>query len=283
MKKFLGLVLTGILLFCTIFSVVGCGEETETSAKNEELVWTNENSVYAYVKAGYEDDILKDIEGAFRSLPFQEVYVAEKNTNEWTPLSLLFILDERGTITQKEFIALLERDERINHATSVRDIPFETVDTRYIEREKDTISVGETLQLTLMGYMDYYVQPFDFKGFFIKPATEKQYNVQSFPDVALKSVTETNDGWLYLELEEEGYFNVVKACDKVARLSEIEKVEKDKRKVVSVIPPIWQVSDETIVKIEINSENYAIAEIKGLKSGKVTVDYAGVKCEITVQ
>ena len=29
MRKFLGLVLTGILLFCTIFSIAGCGEEND--------------------------------------------------------------------------------------------------------------------------------------------------------------------------------------------------------------------------------------------------------------
>ena len=143
--------------------------------------------------------------------------------------------------------------------------------------------VGETLQLTLMGNIDYYIQPFDFKGFYIKPATEKQYNIQSFPDIALNSVTEASDGWLYLELEEENYFNIIKACDKVARLSEIARVEKDKRNIVSVIPPIWQVSDETIVSIETNSADYRFVTITGLKSGTVTLDYAGVKCEIIVR
>lgn len=266
---------------CFIFAITACKKNDEYV--EDDLVWTNENVVYAYVKAGCEDDILKDLEGSFRSLSFQKVYVAEKNANEWTPLSLLFILDDNGATTQQEFIGLLEQDERIDRANSWRDLPFETVDTRYIEKEKDTISVGETLQLTLMGNIDYYVQPFDFKGFFVKPFTVKQYNVQSFPEVALKSVKEENDGWLYLELEEEGYFNVVRACDKVARLSEIEKVAKDKSNVVSVIPPIWQVSDETIVSIETNSDQYALAVITGLKAGKVTVDYDDVKCEIIVQ
>lgn len=272
-----------IQCFCCLFGCANQNGAEETGNNKDDLVWTNENVVYAYVKVGYEVDILKDIEGSFQSLPFQKVYVAEKNTNEWTPLSLLFILDDKGTITQEEFVILLEQDERINHANSGRDIPFETVDTRYIEKEKDTIFVGETLRLTLMGNIDYYVQPFDFKGFFVKPATAKQYNVQSFPGVVLKSVTQEKEGWLYLELKEEGYFNVVKACDKVARLSTIEKVEKGKEEVVSVIPPIWQVSDETIVSIETNSDNYALAVITGLKAGKVTVDYDSIKCEIIIQ
>jgi len=243
----------------------------------------NENAVYAYVTAGYEEEILSDVEGAFAALPFQKVYLAEKNTNEWTPLSLLFILDKNGEITQEDFIALLNQDERINHAHSSRDLPFETVDTRYIEKEKDKISVGETLQLTLKGSCDYYVQPFDFKGFFVKPIEAKEYTVQSFPDVALKSVREAGNGWLYLELADEGYLNLVEACDKVARLSTIEKVEKDKSNVVSIIPSIWQVSDETVVGLQTNSENYNVVTVTGLKKGKVTVDFGGVTCEITVQ
>ena len=37
MRKFLGLVLTGMLLFCTIFSIVGCGEETEIVDDKKEI------------------------------------------------------------------------------------------------------------------------------------------------------------------------------------------------------------------------------------------------------
>lgn len=266
----------GCFLFC------GCGKSKESQHQEDDLLWTNENAVYAYVKAGYEKDILQDIEDAFASLSFEKVYVADKNVNEWTPLSLLFVLDDNGSTTQKEFIHLLEQDERINHASAARDLPFETVDTRRIEKEKDTISVGETLQLTLMGNIDYYVQPFAFDSFFVKPAKEGQYDVDSFPDVALKSVEEVNGGWLLLTLEEESYFNVIKACDKITRLSTIEMVQKNMSWGID-IPPIWQVSDETIVSIEPNYESYPTVKITGLKAGKVTVDYASVNCEIIVQ
>ena len=84
------------VVMLTSFCVTACNKMTK-----DDLVWTNENIVYAYVNAGYEDDILKDLEGSFRSLSFQKVYAAEKNTNEYTPLSLLFILDENGAVTQR--------------------------------------------------------------------------------------------------------------------------------------------------------------------------------------
>ncbi len=279
-KKIKAIFICCLYAFCVCF-IFGCSNDKPLN-KKDNLVWTNESIVYAYINAGYEDNILKNVEASFQSFPFQKVYIAEKNLNDDTPLSLLFILEEGGAITQEEFICLLEQDKRINYANSWRDIPFETVDTRYIEKEKDTISVGETLKLTLMGNIDYYIQPFDFRGFYVKPMIEKQYNKQSFPGVTLKSIKETDNGWLYLELEEEGYFNVVEACDKISRLPTIEKVARDKGNVVSIIPPIWQVSNETVIRIETDSENYLSAIITGLKAGKTTVEYADVRCEIIV-
>ena len=38
----------------------------------------------------------------------------------------------------------MREDERINHVRAGRELWFETVDTRCIEKEKDTIAVGET-------------------------------------------------------------------------------------------------------------------------------------------
>ena len=60
------------VVMLTSFCVTACNKMTK-----DDLVWTNENIVYAYVNAGYEDDILKDLEGSFRSLSFQKVYAAE--------------------------------------------------------------------------------------------------------------------------------------------------------------------------------------------------------------
>ncbi|MBE7078966.1 MAG: hypothetical protein E7380_03825 [Clostridiales bacterium] len=54
MKKFLGLVLTGILLFCTIFSIVGCGEETGNGMTEEErIAYENIEKYHAEIVKGY--------------------------------------------------------------------------------------------------------------------------------------------------------------------------------------------------------------------------------------
>lgn len=253
-----------------------------SNKKDDDLVWTNDNAVYAYVKAGFENDILNDVEGAFESLCFQKVYVTEKNVNEWTPLGLLFVLDEYETEKKQEFIRLLEQDERINHTSVCRDIEFETIDTRYIEKAKDIIAVGEEMGLTLRGSIDYYVQPFSFSGLSVKPTTNKNYSVNDFQGINLKSVTKKNDGWLYLELVEESYFNVIKAADILSKLPEMEKVEPDKSDVNFIIPPIWQISDETIARLKTDTNNDGNAIIIGITSGEVTVEIAGVSCKIKV-
>lgn len=275
MVKKINVMVAIILMIFTSFYVTACN-------KKDDLIWTNDNAVYAYVKEGFENDILKDIERAFKSLHFQKVYVTEKNTNQWTPLTLLFIIEENEISNKQEFVSLLQQDERINHVSMCRDFPFETVDTRYIEKKKDCIAIGESLRLTIKGTIDSYIQPFDFGGLFVKPKINKNYTIKDFREIDLKSVKEEGNGWLYLELKEKEYFNVIKASNMLSRSSSIEAITQDKNN-ISIIPSIWQVSDETIVSIEINSDNYGSIVITGQKSGKVTVDFAGVKCEIVVQ
>ena len=244
--------------------------------------WTNYNAVYAYVKAGFENDILKDVEGAFESLHFQKVYVTAKNTNGWTPLRLLFVLEKDGTENIQDFIRLLQQDERINGASPCRDIAFETVDTRYIKKEKETIAVGEEMRLTLKGYLDGYVQPFDFGGLYAKPSINKNYTIEDFRGIDLKSVIKKDNGWLYLELAEENYFNIIKAADILSRLPEMEVVDFDTSNVTIPIPPIWEISDYTVASLVTDMNDYGSAIVKGLKPGEVTVEFAGVSCKIKV-
>lgn len=278
MKKSL---ILGIVLIA-LFPLVGLSACTKDD-EDSNMEWTNGNAVYAYIKAGYETDILNDIESAFSSLPFQKVFVTEKNVNERTPLALLFIIANGAEAKQQELIELLNQDARINHASVCRDLPFETVDTRYIDKAKDTIAIDETLTLQAKGSIDYYIQPFSFKGFLIKPLTNKNYTVSDFPQVDLKLVEVRDNGWLYLELKKAGYFEVIKAINTLSRLSLIGKSGLDKSELVSVIPPIWQTSDSSIADFEsMAGGGYPTAVIKGRKAGKVTIDFGGVSCEITV-
>ncbi|MCL2061633.1 MAG: hypothetical protein FWH03_03305 [Firmicutes bacterium] len=286
-KRFLGIAVAVVMLL-GIFALAACEPLGEKIM--DETTWTNDNAVYAYIKAGHEKEILKNIDGAFNSLSFKKIYVIEKNVgfmelnlSTGTPLILLFILEENGVITQQEFIELLKQDVRVDHASSSRDLYFETVDTRHIDKAKDIISVGEELILEAKGYIDYYIQPFGFEGFLVKPVKNKTYTVASFPQVDLKSVEKKENGWLYLELATEGYFEVIKAVNDLARLSTIDKVSLDRSEIFLIPPPEWGISDRSIADFESKGGGeYPTAVIKGLKAGNITVYFDDVTCAITV-
>ncbi len=266
-----------IVMLCAIFGLVGC-----TSKEWDNLEWTNDNVVFADIKFGFEDEILKNVEGSFKDLTFQKVYVIEKNTSDDVSLKLLFVLNETGVEKRQEFINLLGQDDRIYHAYHRRDLPFATVDTRYIEKEKNTITVGETLRLEIKGNIDFYEQPFKFNGFLVKPVVNKTYTIKDFSQVNLKSIEARKDGWLYLELATEGYFELIKAVNALSRMSTIEKVMFDRSEVFFIPPATWQISDTSIAVFESTNYDCFIAIIKGIKPGKVTIEYGGIKCEIII-
>lgn len=271
-----------VVVLCILFSLIAC-----TTKDDDSLEWTNENAVYASIKAGFENEILQDVEASFSTLSFQKVYIVAKNINVYTPLALLFVLNESGASKQQEFRELLMQDSRVNHASNSRDLPFEPINTCRIEGEKNTITVGETLILEVKGNRDYYYQPFGFNGLFVKLLNfleEKIYKISDFPQVNLKSIETWGNGWLYLELATEDYFNVVKAIDKLSRLSTIEKVEPDKSEITFIPPAIWEISDYSVA-VFLESEGGAVSRaiVKGIKAGKVTVNFAGISYEITVQ
>lgn len=273
-KKYFGL-MTAVLL---PLSLAGC----TPSANVDNLTWTNSNAVYASVKEGYEQEILVNVEDAFKTLSFEKIYVTEKHVNPYTPLVLLFILNEKKVEETQGFINTLNEDMRINHARISRDLYFETIDTRLIKKEKETISVGETLLLEMKGNIDFYVKPFRDEGLLIKPTDNKNYAVKDFPQINLKSIEARDNGWLYLELAKSGYFEVIKAADVLARLSTIEKIELDQYSSM-ILPPIWDISDSTIAVFESsNGGGYPTATIKGISAGIVTISYGGLSCEITV-
>ena len=259
-----------------------CGKFSEIDS----LEWNNDNAVYVYINKGYEEEILNNIEKAFEGFDFKKVYVTNKLVTGYNPLELLFVLNESGVNKQLEFIELLENDERVASARICRDLPFETVDTRYIECEKTTIAVGETLTLEVKGSIDYFVPPYEENGIYIQLYDyndTKVYTTADFPFLNLKkieSITNTNGNFLYLELANGGYYNLIKAANLLALDKSIENVMINKY-IITIIPPIWQVSDETIVEI-VDLSNPKIT-IKGLLRGVVELEYASVSIEITVE
>lgn len=271
------------LVIANIILLVVLGLAACRSKEVDNLEWTNSNAVYAFIKAGYEHEVLSDVENAFRTLHFKKIYVTEKHVNAYTPLVLLFVLDENRSEEAQTFIDILNEDVRINHAIISRDLYFETVDTRSIEKAKDTILVGETLELEMKGSVDFYVKPFGDEGLLIKPVDDKAYTIRDFPQINLKSVESRDNGWLYLELANSGYFEVIKTANTLSRLLTIEKVELDKHVSITFPPAIWEISDTEIAIFESTAGGgYPTATIKGISAGVVTITFGDMSCEITI-
>lgn len=271
MRKFNKLILFIICLVLSI-SLFSCGKDN--------LTWTNETAVYAYVKEEYKEEVLKDIDKAFKSFNYKKIYIAESLPEDYKCLKLLFILNDGENIS--EFIKKLDEDKKMMGVSKCYDLPFETIDTSEMVLEKTTIKVGEMVEIKWKGIFHYYKKPFSFKGFYAKPKNSsdgKKYKISDFPGLGLKSVENFDNGWVYLELKTEDYFSLIKAKDRVAKMKKIEFVE-EKREIIMASPPVWEISNPEIVEI---IDKDGKSWVKGLKPGKAIIKYTRYEKEITVE
>ncbi|MCL2062157.1 MAG: hypothetical protein FWH03_06015 [Firmicutes bacterium] len=292
MRKHLTAILCGIVFLFSLAVFASCevlkdevllGPGTQDPFRPDLTEWTNDNAVYAHVKAQYADEVLKNAESAFKAYNFKKMYISQQNQ------SLLFILNESGADKQEEFKSLLDADQRISSAHNCRDLPFPTVDTRYLDAPIDTLKVGETLTITPKGHLSAYRQPFNFEGVWVTLTqynAAKTYTPEDFPQVQFQaqfSAVKNYGGNLYLELEQPNYFNVIKAVDRLSRNAEIKTVEFDIL-LDGKPPPIWDISDTTVADYAEENGKSAFNRpltIIGLKPGKVTIMH-GVSREFTV-
>ena len=81
MKKFLGLLLTGILLFCTIFSIVGCGEEM---GNEEKEIFGNAvlyDNAQTYAKEEFLEENITNLMAGGENAPEEIVYIVKEQTD----------------------------------------------------------------------------------------------------------------------------------------------------------------------------------------------------------
>lgn len=275
-------VVTLLIIMLLGAGLVGCNDK-----EIDNLEWKNENAVYAVINSKFKNDILKDVEGSFNFYSFEKVYITSINIGSNDSISLLFILNSIEIEEKERFKKQLSNDSRISYVNDCYDLPFESVDTRYIECKKNIINIGETLMLELKGNKNYYVPQFDFNGFLAKPKyleNKKTYKINDFPKIGINKIEELENGWLYFKLANGGYFNLIKAMDKIARLDNIEEIDVDKRNITLIPPIIWSSSNKRVVDfIEFDENNYGKVTIKGLSKGETIVNYDGVFCKITVE
>jgi len=255
------------------------------SCKNKKIViddlkWDNEHALYVVINHNFINQVLDDIDNAFPDLSYKKIYVVEKNFDSSNSLKLLFILNDNDTI--ESFRSKIENDEKIDYVFGSYDLPFDTIDTRVIECEKTNIKIGEETIIRITGTKNFYIQQFSYEGFDVKPQSlvKKEYKLSDFSNIPLEKIEKFENGWLYFELEINDYFSLIKSIDKVARLSDIEKIKVDKSN-ITIAPPIsCSIQDDTIAEVIIKDDVFIV---KGLSQGKTIFKYDDIKIEITVE
>ena len=262
-----------LFFFAFLLGLVSC-EITDRGEDN--ATWTNDNAMYVHLKTEYVDSVLQNVEHSFPMLDFDKVYVTHKDTTSYASLVLLFVLPQSGEQTRTQFLDLLAMDVRIEYSEPCYDLPFPTVDTRYIETLKNTIAIDETIQISHRGQLDYWFQALSYKGFVVKPKRDKALFAADFPQINIKLIQPRGDGTYYVEIVNEGYFRIIKARDIASRLPSMEKVWPTSPDDCYIpIPPLWETSDFTIVDFETSVANETVT-IKGMGVGVASLEYGGV-------
>ncbi len=248
----------------------------------DDLTWTNEEAFYVTVYQQYIDEIYSNVEETFKDYKFDKIYLTEKYSTEngYLDCQLLFIVKNN----QKEFLELLNKDERVAKVRECKDLPYEGADTLKLTSSKTKIEVGEILTISLEGKRDIYTQMYSYSHVtatkFLDDETE--YTVESFESKNIKSVNTDRLGRITIELKEEGYFETIKLIDELARNPKLAKagfIEIG----VSYGLPSWQTNNDEIVEIISSKNNYEYVMVKGLNKGTVIINLDNFSIEITVE
>ena len=272
MKKLI-LLLTTTLLLLSAFT--GCNI-------NNKIKWENDVALYVYIYCEDSYPTSEDIENVFNNYKYTRMYIVNKSMADTPSIGLLFIFD---TVTDKEiFRSQVKNDIETAYTRNCYDLPFESIDTRYIECEKDIIKVGESTSLEIKGIRDYYEQPFDFNGFLVLPKKSlqsKKFKTTDFPQIDLQGIEKLNNGWLYFHLNSSDYYSLINSIDAISRLDMFEEVKFDQRNITLIPPPIWEFSDYNIVEI-VERDGWGIT-VKGISKGEVLIKFDGIVYKLTVK
>ena len=288
MKKLILLLTTTLLLLsaftgCNINNKNPQGErENNPNMTGSKTKW--ENDVALYVDIYFEDlyPTSEDIEKTFENYKYTRMFLINKSI-ENNSITLLFIFD---TVTDKEiFDSQVKNDIGTAYTRYCYDLPYESIDTRYIECEKDIIEVGESTSLEIKGTKNYYVQPFDFNGFLVLPKEllqSKKFKISDFSQIDLQGIETLENGWLYFHLNSSDYYSLINSIDAISRSDMFEKVEFDKREITLIPPSNWEISDHAIVEIVEFDYNSGKIIVKGISKGEVLIKFDGIVYKLTV-
>jgi len=249
----------------------------------EKLTWTNENAVYCQYKSNNMNEVIENLDIIFEKLNYKKLFVVEKS--EYS--TLLFILNDTE---QDEFIENLKLIENVSNEYKSTDVPFEEVDTRYLEPDRHIIKIGEKLKITQKGIIKKYLQRYIYDSIEVKLFNQDDlynYDITDFKGIKVSKVSREWSGELNLEIKVNDIFDLMYYADLLARNNEIKKVQLlQNRYEIGMYDPdhqYWTYSAENILGFgegfvsgymeAMDEEGYWYCNFVGLNSGKVIVKY----------
>lgn len=249
----------------------------------KKLTWTNENAVYCQYKFNSINEVTESLDSVFETLDYKKLFVVEKS--EYS--TLLFILNDTK---QDEFIENLKLIENVSNIYKSIDVPFEKVDTRYLEADSNKIKIGEKIRITQKGYIKEYLQRYDYDSLKVELINQDEkytYTASDFKGIRINKVNREWSGELNLEIKANDIFELIYYADLIARNNRINLVKlSENRYELGMYDPdhkYWTYSTENILEFgegfisgymeAMDEDGYWYCDFLGLNSGQLTVKY----------
>ena len=268
--------------------------EDTTLYVREKITWTNDNAVYCQYKSEDVNQTISNLDIIFETLEYKELFIVEKS--EYS--TFLFILNDNN---QDEFISKLKMIDNVLNVYVSLDVPFDKIDTTYLESSKEEIKVGEEVKISIKGVYKQYNPRFTYYSVDIKLLNQDDtlnYTLDDFKGYKVTNVSgKTFDNSIVLDINEFDIFGLVYFTDALARNNDITSVLPTPfRSEQGMFDPdhdYWTFSVDNIIDFgegfstgfmeACDDEGYFYCNFVGLNPGKVTLKYNDFFIELEIE
>ena len=268
--------------------------EDTTLYVREKITWTNDNAVYCQYKSEDVNQTISNLDIIFETLEYKELFVVEKS--EYS--TFLFILNDNN---QDEFISKLKMIDNVLNVYVSLDVPFDKIDTTYLESRKEEIKVGEEVKISIKGVYKQYNPRFTYYSVDIKLLNQDDtlnYTLDDFKGYKVTNVSgKTFDNSIVLDINEFDIFGLVYFTDALARNNDITSVLptlfRSEQGMFDPDHDYWTFSVDNIIDFgegfstgfmeSCDDEGYFYCNFVGLNPGKVTLKYNDFFIELEIE
>lgn len=268
--------------------------EDTTLYVREKITWTNDNAVYCQYKSEDVNQTISNLDIIFETLEYKELFVLEKS--EYS--TFLFILNDNN---QDEFISKLKMIDNVLNVYVSLDVPFDKIDTTYLESSNEVIKVGEEVKISIKGVYKQYNPRFTYYSVDIKLLNQDDtlnYTLDDFKGYKVTNVSgKTFDNSIVLDINEFDIFGLVYFTDALARNNDVTSVLptpfRSEQGMYDPDHDYWTFSVDNIIDFgegfstgfmeACDDEGYFYCNFVGLNPGKVTLKYNDFFIELEIE